>query len=394
MNVRSTCLLAVALLALASPPAAAVFWTEADPPVPGKPTRVVFTSFSYGGQPTLEVQVEGDRILLMQRNMCAEEICFSAAIPAVVEGTLPPLQPGSYTVMLDWELNSGEPTERATLVVADAPAAARVLPAEGFWSPVGMPGSGLFLERRGELLALSAYTYDKNDGTPQWANGVGSYSGDSVPMQLQGFRDGDCLGCAEHRPPQGGPIARAVQLRFESARRAWLDVAGFDGPPTTVPVVSLPYGAAYLPYTLPDSVDAEFGSLALPDLRGRWLLAIEGADAPDALLDMDLQELAVEGGVVLFRESGPGRLSLSCSPATDTRRAGCTHDGGGIALDPPPTEPAATFLQGGVFFPLGDIEPDRMRGIIEADGQTWRVRGVRVADVPAGDPHAGRAAEG
>jgi len=179
------------------------------------------------------------------------------------------------------------------------------------------------------------------------------------------------------------PVQRsssALQLRFESARRAWLDI-GPTGSAPAVPVISLPFGAAYIPHALSDSVDDAFGSLPLPDLRGRWMFAIEGAaDTPSQTRSIRLDQWTLEGDAIRFT----GNEDVVCRSATQDQRAGCTFLGS-IVLDPPPPEPIDSFLSHGWFVPLGDLEEDRMRGVFEADGQTWRVQGFRT-DPPPLDP--------
>lgn len=370
-------MLLIALLAFAAPSADAAFWTTPDPVVAGQPARVVFTTWSYGGQPEVEVQVDGEQIVLLQTNLCAAELCFSARIPAMAEATLPPLEPGTYTVLLVWAGEDDPPVEAATLQVQATPAV-RVLPADGFWAPVDQPGSGLFLERRGDLLAVSLYSYADDEGQPYWLLGTSAYAGDKALLLLRGYSDGDCLGCADHRAPTAFGGGNALQLRFESARRAWLDIARLGRATITLPVTSLPYGAAYLPHTLTDAVDAEFGPLPLPDLRGGWIFAIEGADAPAAQYAFNPGTWSLEGDVVRFGGD------VECRSATEEQRAGCTFSPG-LAFSPPLPEPLNTFYGAGWFVPLGDIQEDRMRGVFEADGQTWRVQGFRTAPPPPAD---------
>ena len=365
---------ATAAMVLATPVAQAAFWTTPDPVVAGQPTRVVYTTSSRGGQPSVEVQMQGNQIVLMQGNPCADA-CFATWVPATTEATLPPLAPGTYTVTVAWKDDDLPPGEVATLDVQAGPVV-QVLPADGFWSPVGQPGSGLFLERRADLLAVSMYSYTAGSGQPTWLLGSGTYAGDSVPLLMGAYLGGDCLGCAEYRAPTGPMGTAALQLRFESARRAWLDLpyAASAGGATTLPVTSLPYGVDYIAHTLTDSVDAEFGPLPLPDLGGRWLFSIEDADAPAVALEVTIGEWSLQGEVLHWTSN----VQLTCRSADAGQRAGCTFNPN-IAFSPPLGAPLDTFYSGGFFVPLGDIQEDRMRGVFEDGGRTWRVRGFRTA---------------
>jgi hypothetical protein len=347
------------------------FWTTPDPLVAGQPTRVVFTTFSYGGQPTVDVAVEGNVITFALRNLCGEEICLSAKVPAAAAATLPALAAGTYTVVLVPEdVYDDPPSVRATLEVQEGALPVRVLPADGFWAPVGEPGSGLFLERRGDLLAVSLYTYRPQDASPFWMLGTGSYAGDDAPLLVRAYANGDCLGCTTHQAPTAGP-ANVLVLHFESARRATADIpsAGDD-----IPLVSLPYGVDYVPHTLTDTVDDRYGPLPLPDLSGRWIFTIENAEAPLAYEWVSLGDFTEDGGVITFS----GSIDVECRSATDTQRAGCFFVPG-FVTSPPSPEPLNTFHGAGWFAPLGDIEEDRIRGVFEAEGTIWRVQGFRTS---------------
>ena len=364
--------LAVALMVAAPMAQAAVVWTTPDPVVAGQSARIVFSTSSRGAQPEVEVRVEAEQIVLMQSKPCPDAgVCFATWIPAIAEATLPPLAAGTYTVTLAWEDDDLPPSELTTLDV-QAGAVVQVLPADGFWSPVGQPGSGLFVERRANVLAVSMYSYAADSGRPTWLLGSGNYAGDTAPLLMGAYQDGDCLGCAGYRMPTGPNGMAALQLRFESARRAWLEVAGVQGTATTVPVTSLPYGVDYVPHVLTDSVDAEFGPLPLPDLGGRWLFSIEDADAPAVALEVTVGDWSLQGEVLHWTSN----VQLNCRSADGDQRAGCTFNPN-IAFSPPLGAPLDNFYSGGFFVPLGNIQEDRMRGVFEDGGRTWHVRGFR-----------------
>src|SRR5690606_27099280 len=117
-----------------------------------------------------------------------------------------------------------------------------------------------------------------------------------------------------------------------------------------------------------------FGPLALPDLRGRWIFAIEGEDADGGVIHLALDRWEEVDGEVRF----DGDFTVACRDAADARSAGCQF----LPLagfDPPLDGPRGTFLEDGWFAALGDIQEDRILGTLEADGRTWRVQGFRTA---------------
>ena len=166
----------------------------------------------------------------------------------------------------------------------------------------------------------------------------------------------------------------ALRLRFESARRALVDVNGS----ATVPVVSTPYGVEYLDVPLADSVDATWGPLRLPDLRGEWVFAIEQADARKDPLRLHFDILERTDDAVVFRAGQDARLS--CRSATVERRAGCEYLWTGFVFSPMPPN---LFPLGPVWFALGDIEEDRMRGTVMIGEHEVDVRAFRL---PTADP--------
>lgn len=150
-----------------------------------------------------------------------------------------------------------------------------------------------------------------------------------------------CLGCEQANGAEVLLSRAPLRLRFESERRAWLDLG--DG--SSHPLVSLAYGAAYVPIVLNDTVDGDFGALPLPNLKGRWVF-----DLPSGARVLALSEPRIESGRVTFVSSG---ASVECRSATAAERAGCELRDGSMRW----------------FARLGDVSETRMRFRL-ADGTT------------------------
>lgn len=72
------------------------------------------------------------------------------------------------------------------------------LPAEGFWTIPGQPGTGMHLQHRGPILAMSQF--DFIEGLPHWRLGVAPLAGTATVVQLNSYGGGSCLGCMPHVP--------------------------------------------------------------------------------------------------------------------------------------------------------------------------------------------------
>lgn len=249
----------------------------------------------------------------------------------------------------------------ATECVAPAQASPThpVAPAEGFWAGPAAPGSGLSLERRGNLWAVAVYGYEEGAGVPApaaWWLGTGQMAGDVLEVVAQAYEGGACIGCPGAAPSVRAGENRTVRMHFQSARRALVAVDDR----AAVAMTSLPYGGGYVDTALADDVDAVYGSLPLPDLRGRWVLALDdGAD----VRPLQLTALTAADGVVSFSGATD---TVTCASAGSERSAGCLLQ--------------AADDSSSWWFPLGDIGHDRMRGSAAMAGQEpGPVLAVRIA---------------
>jgi hypothetical protein len=213
-----------------------------------------------------------------------------------------------------------------------------MLPANGFWTDPRRPGTGLFLQQRGDLIAVSQFDYV--DGVAHWRLDAAPLQGSALLLVLRNYEGGSCLACEPHVAPDVGPGGTVLRMRFESARRAYVDFA--DG--STQHLISLPFGASYLDLALADRADADFAPLPLPDLSGHWY--VNGS------------------GIVLERNPDPGtaavrfstvasstdfRASIRCVAGSSTQFASCTLDTNTPSLSVPR------------LAPLGFVEEDRIR---------------------------------
>ena len=345
-------------------------WTAPASPVAGSPTQVLFEFFGTDGYRAVlrQVSLEGSRVVV-EYDLTGEITGTDVVLyQTVYAATLPPLETGTYTLV--WRGHgadgSSHDEEIATIgVSAGTPTIAR--PAQGYWAAPDEPGSGLFLEQKGDVLAVALYSFSGRAASPsQWWLGAAPVLASDVLLALHTFTDGTCLGCPGTGPQQRDNPA-ALRMRFESARRAWVDINGS----ATVPMTSLPYGAAYVPVALADPLDAEFGPLPLPDLLGEWVFAIED-DFFAFPIRLDFNELALGEDSAEFRQGEDARIQ--CVGADGTRGAGCEYQWTGLIFTSPPP---GTFPYT-AWFDLGDIEEDRMQGIATWQGRQLRVRAFRI----------------
>lgn len=333
---------------------------------------------------TPQVLVDGSLIEVVLDSPCAEP---TAACDVLVETAasvpVPPLPAGDYLVRVHaGDAPGDDPLREAALVVAVADAVPMARhPAPGYWYDQDRPGTGFSLARKGDVLAITRFDFLGDAGSPAtWRQVAATLRRDAIVGVEFDFHDGSCLGCA-WQAPTAAPHPGAVQLVFESSRRAWLNEAGRE----PVALVALPFGADYASETLVDTVDADFGSLPMPALEGRWAFVV---DHPDHVQTTRLVEF-VPGFVLATPPPGAARLAyedgaggvLECGDAFEDRRAGCIFSNATIELDPPPPFPAALLDVGPWFAPLGDIGEDQIRGFAEdGDGNRVTVRGFRIAD--------------
>lgn len=342
---RALAIACIAMGALVRPVAAAdfVMMTAPSPPVAGEPWSLVFAASVLGDlDPSTGpvVEVVGDRLRVRPRAECNQPYCdvFSEVVFRV---DIPPLPAGRYTV----EVASTLPDDFATMQpfsvdVNEGPTPSRLRPVDGFWSEPMKPGRGLSLQVRGNTVGFGMFDMQPSYGEyfePIWQIDAPSLRGDSLvaaPRRpVRQFSAPSCLGCPQ---PNSAPLALAtipMRLRFESERRAWLDLG--DG--SSHPLISLPYGADYVSAVLTDTVDGDFGALPLPNLQGRWLF-----DLPQGARVIALSAPQIEAGRVTFTGDG---VRVECRSATATERAGC----------------ALQNVSPAWFARLGDVSETRMR---------------------------------
>ena len=232
-------------------------------------------------------------------------------------------------------------------------------PAEGFWYDPERPGTGFSLERRGALLALTGYDFIGDGGSSRWRLAVAPLSGAEWTATLQEFSGGSCLGCEPYEPIEPETAGSTIQLTFDSARSALLQVD--DQPPRRF--VTVPFGSPY--------VAASFAppDLPLPDLRGRWVYAYPGSNSDARTFTATTMQS--EPGLVQFGGSVTAafdELLIRCEDAASSGPQ-CRA----LAVHPTASPP----IEIGTFA-LGDIKPGYMTGTVT--GTDLRVVAWRVAN--------------
>lgn len=119
----------------------------------------------------------------------------------------------------------------ATLILLISGAASALAPEDGIWWNPGQSGRGWFVVTQNNLMIVSSYTYAQS-GAPAWFLSVGSYnrSTRTYSATLDGYANGQCLGCTYRAPTQTGS-AGALTIVFANERQATLTQAG-----ETVPI--------------------------------------------------------------------------------------------------------------------------------------------------------------
>lgn len=256
---------------------------------------------------------------------------------------VPGLAAGEYTVEV---FNAGvpQPSRTFSLQVQFAAVPSDASPNPGFWTDQQRPGTGVYLQPRGDLLGVGLFDFNPQQDPSrdqQWSVVAAPLHGREALLLMPRITQGSCLGCSPHKAPSEVNAHGPVHLHFESARRARATLA--DG--AVVPLVSLPFGADYVDLTLSDSVDAEFGPLPLPDLEGRWFID----EGPGDVVEIRPATVTDAGTVQFYVEDGNSYQIIECASANDGARAGCsiTHH----CCSPP-----ARYG----FALLGDITEDRI----------------------------------
>lgn len=221
------------------------------------------------------------------------------------------------------------------LLCAVALPAAAGRPVQGFWKSDYRAGVGMFLQQRGDLLAVALLEF--RDGRPQWRIGTGLLHGDVAEMQVHVFSAGSCIGCLPHVAPAVEDAGAHLRLQFESARQV---VATVDGQHQTW-LTPLAFGRRYTDVVLDEWFHNPFGMLPLPDLAGMWAIG----SATRGYSFVEIGEAEPAGEAVQFpvqRTFPPTPLRLHCLHETDDVAAGC-H-----LLEGDPPHPLA-------FAKLGDV---------------------------------------
>jgi hypothetical protein len=338
MRAAMLCLLMMPAAAAAN---VALLMTAPETPVAGQPTTLVFSavSHSYDLDPSTSptLSVDGDTLRVDLNVECNQIYCdvfdvhtFRVQLPALAEG--------GYRVRVFTDASSTTVLGELELTVGAAATSLDFRPAEGFWTDPARPGTGLFLQHRGDLVAVAQF--DQVQGAPLWRLDAAPLQARTLLLTLREHRGGSCFDCDPHALPTMSSGGDVLRMRFESARRAYADLS--DG--STLNLVSLPFGAAYIETPLPDRADAEFAPLPLPDLAGTWALRdrVFTLGPATASPNSDLRFSSTS-------EAPEDRAQVDCHAGSVTEPAFCTFAGPGPDFSLLPRAP------------LGDIEEGRIR---------------------------------
>jgi hypothetical protein len=310
-------------------------------PSAGQATTLIFSAPSLGldldpaTQPV--ASVEGAMIRIDLNAECDQVFCDALA-DTLFRVDLPPLEEGEYVVAVHGSAQSSQSMGSFEFVVGPAVAVTLRRPAEGAWSDQSRPGTGLHLQHRGPLLAVSQFGFREDQA--HWRLDVAPLQGDSLLLLLRDYDAGSCFGCDPYVAPAVKLGGTPLLISFDSARRARAELV--DG--TIVPLVSLPFGADYVPFAMTDAADAEFGPLPLPDLSGTWAYndSIQTFGPAEVLNDRE----------VIFRHVEGSQMELRCISRPEDV-ATCSLN---LAISPIPTPAPPRAVAA-----LGDIEENRIR---------------------------------
>ena len=349
-------------------------WTAPSQPRSGEPITLVFNAsvlpdLDPATGPRFELGEDGVLHVELRIECTAFTCDYSEERAFQVE--LPPLATGEYQVRVWHNLRTSSPKllEIPLTVAAYMPPPAPVpvadaQPAEGFWVVPDRPGTGLYLQLRdrhaveGGMLGVAVLDFAADvdnpwdDGTV-WLSGATPLRRSSAAIAFPWHADGSCIGCTPHAAPSETIPVEMLRLRFDSARSGWMDLA--DG--TTLPIISLPWGAPYVDVALQDAQAAAVHPLPLPDLSGPWMLEDDrnwnaevaeyvGSDQHPSKLLL-CPPITTEDGVEFLDEDK--RYTLRCRPANGSLPARCE------LVDYAQQGPVLAMAA------LGDIEEDRVR---------------------------------
>lgn len=319
--------------------------------------------------------IDGTDIRIVLQHECRAESCTNAAVH-VRRVDIAALDHGDYTVKVYLDAQSPEPLTSFPLQVADGRHDPDPPPMQGFWSAPQAPGTGMVLQQRDDMLTIALLDFDA--GSTRWSIGATPLRNGSMVAVLPAYADGSCLGCEPHVQPTADGPATMVRLRFESTRRAWLDLT--DG--RAVALTSLPFGARYVDVTLRDWVDADFGALPLPDLEGRWLLHADdlgGHNPLTAIIEfMGVDVLDGSDGARVrmsgWDSEGEVQFVMTCYDASLQTEAHCVAE-----AYPPDSEHQPGAAIPVWYASLGDIGEDRIDGWA-VEPHRSRLRAIRWPD--------------
>lgn len=136
-------------------------------------------------------------------------------------------------------------------------------PNTGLWWNPTRPGSGVTIDRQGDMVTAAVYGFDQN-GQAQWLVGSGQLQDSVVVAPLFSATDGACFNCPFQSPELTAQQVATFEFTSSDSARMRL------GLEPAVPIRSFWFATDTIEL---GEVDPQLGAPLLPDLSGRWVFA-------------------------------------------------------------------------------------------------------------------------
>ena len=181
---------------------------------------------------------------------------------------------------------------------------------EGFWYDPERPGTGLSIERRGEVLAVALYhfgTFSEGDdygSRQEWLLGTTSAVAGGIVVPMQRYVGGSLVNAEPYQAavPEGEPVPLALELHSPRELTARL------GEGEARRLVAVPFGVDY------PNGDVFDPALPVPSLLGRWIVSPASQPLAGGVLDFQAYQFEVDFSappMAWLRYRGEGSLGAT-----------------------------------------------------------------------------------